>query len=285
MIVAICILANLINIATAYIYPQLLLADGFDDEAEIEKSRNLYRDLLSESVTINLAREIWQNDEEYIPASSQLQHFSFSGNEIALLSQLEIDINEKPISSQKAFPYEKIIVIVAESFHRDYLHFYNSQIPAEATPFFDSLLTKYPHSDHYYPSNTPTSQGLNSMFLSQVLYSDEQSFENNATIFRTLEGNGYKTVFLEATSQYYNDEFRAYKKRFGMNLYRAKEDLERQGYIGSSGWGFHNDVMYEETIQILEQNRNNKLFMVTKPSIHINPIHTVGFLKKIFQRL
>lgn len=87
-------------------------------------------------------------------------------------------------------------------------------------------------------------------------------------------------MFLEATSQYYNDEFRAYKKRFGMNLYRAKEDLERQGYIGSSGWGFHNDVMYEETIQILEQNRNNKLFMVTKTIDSHQPYPYCGFSKE-----
>lgn len=280
MIVSICILANLINISTAYFYPQLLQADGFDDEAEIEKSRNLTRDLLAESVTFNLARELWQSDEKNITAFSHHQFFPFSEDELYLLGQLGIDINEKPIFSPKAFPYEKIIVVVAESFHRDYLHFYNPQIPAEATPFLDSLLAKYPHSDHYYPSNAPTTQGLNSMFISQMLYTDEQSFENNATLFRTLEGNGYKTVFLEATSQYYNDEFRVYKKRFGMNLYRAKEDLERQGYIGSSGWGFHNDVMYEETTRILEQNRNNKIFLVTKTIDSHQPYPYCGFSKE-----
>jgi phosphoglycerol transferase MdoB-like AlkP superfamily enzyme len=74
------------------------------------------------------------------------------------------------------------------------------------------------------------------------MYSDEQSFDNNPSLFRILGRQGYNTVFLESTSQYYNDEFRAYKKRFGMNLYMAKEDIEKQGYTGSAGWGFHNDV-------------------------------------------
>ena len=279
-IITICIAANLVNIATAYVYPKVLVESGFDEEGEIEKSRNLSREMLSESVTINLLQEFLRQDLRQVTATNHLYRVAFSEQETQLLDELGISVREKPISTQKAFTYEKIIVIVAESFHRDYLHFYNSRIPAETTQFLDGLWAKYPHSDHYYTSNKPTTQGLNSMFLSQAVYSDEQSFENNVTLFKTLESNGYDTVFLEATSQYYNDEFRAYKKRFGMHTYRAKEDLEKQGYIGSSGWGFHNDVMYEETIKILEQNRNNKLFMVTKTIDSHQPYPYCGFSKE-----
>lgn len=277
IIIWICLLANLINFAAASLYPKVLLASGFDEESEIENSRNLSRNMLSESVTINLAREFWRNREREIPATSQHQHFAFSEDETYLLSELGININEKPTCTQETFPYEKIIIIVAESFHRDYLHFYNSGIPAEATPFLDSLWAKFPHVDHYYASNAPTTQGLTSTFLSQVIYSDEQAFEDNTTLFKTLEKSGYNTVFLESTSQYYNDEFRAYKKRFGMNLYRAKEDLEKEGYTGSTGWGFHNDVMYEETIRLLEENRNNKIFLVTKTIDSHQPYPYCGF--------
>jgi phosphoglycerol transferase MdoB-like AlkP superfamily enzyme len=277
IIIMICVLANLINFTAASIYPKVLLANGFDEECEIEKARNLSRDMLSESVTFNLAWEFCRNEEKYIPAASKLQHFAFSEDETFLLNELGIDVKNNPAASPEGFPYEKIIVIVAESFHRDYMHFYNSHIPAEATPFLDSLWTKYPHVDHYYSSSAPTTQGLTSTFLSQVIYSDEQAFEDNTTLFKTLEKSGYNTVFLEATSQYYNDEFRAYKKRFGMNLYRAKEDLEKQGYTGSTGWGFHNDVMYEETIRLLEENRNNKIFMVTKTIDSHQPYPYCGF--------
>lgn len=263
-IIILCILINFVNLTIVNAYPKALLAAGFDEESEIEKSRNLTRNMLSKSVTINLIQEFFGNETKHVTATSQVQRVTFSEHEIELLSELGIEVDKKTTSTNKVFPYEKIIVIVAESFHRDYLHYYNPQIPAETTQFLDSLVAKYPHSDHYYTSNKPTNQGLNSMFLSQLIYSDEQSYEDNVTLFKTLANNGYETLFLEATSQYYNDEFRAYKKRFGMHIYRAKEDLEKQGYIGSSGWGFHNDVMYQETIRILEQNRNNKFFMVTK---------------------
>ncbi|WP_378954344.1 LTA synthase family protein [Pelosinus sp. sgz500959] len=280
LIIMICILANFVNFTTAYVYPKALMEDGFDEEAEIEKSRNLSRDLLTESVTINIVREFLRNDDRHVNASNHLYRVAFSEQETKLLNELKIDVTEKPVFVQKTFPYEKIIVIVAESFHRDYLHFYNSQIPIETTEFWDSLMAKYPHSDHYYPSNKPTNQGLNSIFLSQSIYSEDQSFENNVTLFKTLESKGYDTVFLEATSQYYNDEFRAYKKRFGMHTYKAKEDLERQGYVGSTGWGFHNDVMYDETIKILEQNRDNKIFIVTKTIDSHQPFPYCGLSEK-----
>lgn len=277
MIIAICLGVNAVNLATAYTYPQLLQADGFDEESIIERSRNLSRELLSDPVIISLAREILRNDEKHVVASSQRQHLPFSKDEISLLDELGIDVNPKQRFTPQIFPYEKIIVIVAESFHRDYLHYYNPQIPKETTPFLDSLTANYPHSDHYYPSSAPTTQGLNCMFISQVLYSEEQSFDNNTTLFKTMANNGFKTMFLESTSQYYNDEFRAYKQRFGMEVYKAREDLERQGYTGSSGWGFHNDVMYTETINLLEQNRNNKFFLVTKTIDSHQPYPYCGF--------
>jgi len=280
LIVILCILANAVNYTTAYVYPKVLLEEGFDEEAEIEKSRNLSRDLLTKSVTLNLALEFFRNSDRPVNASNHLYRVAFSEQETALLNEMRIDVRETPALAQKTVAYEKIIVIVAESFHRDYLHYYNSQIPVETTLFLDSLLDKYPHSDHYYPSNKPTTQGLNSMFLSQSIYSDDQSFENNITLFKTLESKGYDTVFLEATSQYYNDEFRTYKKRFGMGTYRAKEDLQREGYLGSSGWGFHNDVMYEETVKILEQNRDNKMFIVTKTIDAHQPFPYCGLSEK-----
>lgn len=276
-LILICIAVNLVNMATVTAYPQALIENGFDEESAIEKSRNLSRDMLSSSVTVNLVREFLRNTESHA-AASQLHRYPFTEKEVRLLSELNIAYDEKPALADKPFPYEKVIVIIAESFHRDYLHFYNPKIPAEATQFFDGLLAKYPHSNYYYTANKPTTQGLNSIFLSQSIYTEDQSFENNATLFKTLEKNGYDTMFLEATSQYYNDEFRAYKKRFGMQTYRAKEDLEKEGYVGSSGWGFHNDVMYKETVRLLEENRNNKVFIVTKTIDSHQPYPYCGFL-------
>lgn len=276
----VCLLANVLNVTLGTLYPQLLLADGYYEEGEIEKARKVSRELLAESVTLNLARELLHTEESQMATASQLQHIAFSQKETRLLRELGINTKEKSAPFPSAYPYERIIVIVAESFHRDYLHYYNPQIPTEASAFIDSLIAKYPHSDHYYTSHPPTTQGLNAMFLSQVLYSESQVYDTNPSLFRSFEKQGYKTMFLESTSQYFNDEFRAYRKRFGMANYKAREDMERQGYTGSSGWGFHNDAMYEETLKIIEQNRNNKLFLVTKTIDSHQPYPYCGFTKE-----
>ena len=46
-------------------------------------------------------------------------------------------------SEEKAEPkasYDRIVMLVLESVHRDYMHYYNENIPAEATPYLDSCL-------------------------------------------------------------------------------------------------------------------------------------------------
>ena len=264
IILIVCILSNLINAATASLYRKTLRVIGNEGSANIEIFRRSAREMLSTPVAMNLVLKYLENGNTKMINKNQLKRQGFSASENQLLSELGIQRGEKAIATSSQQSYEKIIVIVAESLHRDFLHFYNPRIPAEATPFFDSLCAQYPRLDNYYTSARPTTPGLNAMFLSQLLYSPEQGFGNNTSIFRILTNNGYNTVFLSASSQYYNDEFRDYKKQFGMQNYRAREDLSKQGYLGSSGWGFHNDVMYEETIRILENNRNNKLFLVTK---------------------
>ena len=64
-----------------------------------------------------------------------------------------------------------------------------------------------------------------------------------------------------------------------MNEYYAKEYLEKQGYTGASGWGFHNDVMYEETLKLLEKAKakNDRLVMVTKTLDMHQPYPYTGF--------
>lgn len=52
-----------------------------------------------------------------------------------------------------------------------------------------------------------------------------------------------------ASSRYYNNEYREYPEQFGMAHYFAKEDIAKEGYSGASGWGFHNDVMYDNMLR------------------------------------
>ena len=120
--------------------------------------------------------------------------------------------------------------------------------------------------NRYYSSAVPTTQGLNATFRSHLIMDKDISGKNTPSLFRSAQAAGMRGIFMNASSQYYANELREYPTQFGMNEYYAKEYLEKQGYTGASGWGFHNDVMYEETLKLLEKAKakNDRLVMVTK---------------------
>lgn len=117
----------------------------------------------------------------------------------------------------------------------------------------NSLVIRYPHMNRYYSSAVPTTQGLNATFRSHLIMDKDLPGKNTPSLFRSVQAQGMRGIFMNASSQYYANELREYPTQFGMNEYYAKEYLEKQGYTGASGWGFHNDVMYEETLKLLEK--------------------------------
>ena len=93
----------------------------------------------------------------------------------------KLGIYPKPEAVPRQQPaYDRVVLLILESVHRDYIHYYNSNIPAETTPYLDSLLKRYPKVDHYYSSAVPTTQGLNATFRSQLIYDGDLPGENPA---------------------------------------------------------------------------------------------------------
>ncbi len=123
----------------------------------------------------------------------------------------------------------------------------------------------------------PTTQGLNATFRSHIIMDKDLPGKGSPSLFRVAQAAGYKGIFMNASSQYYANELREYPDQFGMQEYIAKEQLEKFGYTGASGWGYHNDVMYEHTLRILEENRGKKLFLVTKTLDMHQPYPYTGY--------
>ena len=85
-----------------------------------------------------------------------------------------------------------------------------------------------------------------------------------------------KGAFLNASTQYYADELREYPEQFGMQEYYAREYLEKKGYVGASGWGYHNDVIYDEALELLEKYKDEKVLLVAKTLDMHQPYPYVG---------
>ena len=235
---------------------------GLWSEEQIEKSRQEYRDMLATPIAGNIISKALFNKEKVVMAT---QHKKKELTDKDREWMYKLGVMRKAASSPLPVPaYDRIVMLILESVHRDYIHGYNSEIPAEATPFLDSLIKQYPRIDNYYSSAVPTTEGLNATFRSQLLFDGDVDGSDKPSLFRSMQEHGFDGYFQSASSRYYNNEFRQYTEQFGMAHYEAREDLEKAGYSGASGWGFHNDEMYRRTLEQLKKLKGQKYFYVTK---------------------
>lgn len=231
-------------------------------EVENEKTRVGYRNMLSVPINANfLSKALFDTDK--MASAKHVKQRELTETDIAVLKELGIPAQKVPIA--KITPqYDKVVMLVMESLHRDYINYYNHAIPEKATSFLNSLIIKYPHMNRYYSSAIPTTQGLNATFRSHLIMDKDVPGKQNPSLFRSVQEAGLRGIFMNASSQYYANELREYPEQFGMKEYYAKEYLEKQGYTGASGWGYHNDVMLEETLRMLERGKHDKMLLVTK---------------------
>lgn len=255
-------LLNLLYLSCSQAGLLALHESGLWSEEQIEKSRQEYRDMLVTPVVPHIIGKAVFKKEQIMRTSTHKKK-ELTAEDKEWMYKLGVMRKQKPVPLEKP-AYDRIVMIILESVHRDFMHHYNPAIPAEATPFLDSLLAKYPHLDNYYTSALPTTEGLNATFRSQLLFDGDVPGDDKPSLYRSAFAHGYDGYFQSASSRYYNSEFREYTSQYGMNHYEAREDMEKLGYTGASGWGFHNDEMYRRTLEQLKNLRGKKYIYAVK---------------------
>ena len=245
------------------VYRGIDLVPGLDIEVDYEKNRRGARDIVAWPINVNFFAKAFFKTDKVVHDPTQYKERVLSEQDQEVLTELGI-LPKIPAMPLAEPAYDRVVMIIFESVHRDYLHHYNPVIPKETTPYLDSLVENYPHIDHYYSSDVPTTLGLNTTFRSQLIYDGDLPGARQPSLYRSMQQAGYHGVFLSASSRYYNNEYREYPAQFGMETYVAKEDISRMGYTGASGWGFHNDVMYDVALKYLKEHRNEKFLLVAK---------------------
>ena len=242
---------------------------------ENEKTRLIYRNMLSVPINLNfLSKAMFDTDK--MASAKHVEMRELTEEDKKTLHKLGIDV-PKPAVAKIAPQYDRVVLLILESMHRDYINYYNENIPEKATPYLNQLVIRYPHLNKYYSSAVPTTQGLNATFRSHIIMDKDLPGKGTPSLFRVAQAAGYKGIFMNASSQYYANELKEYPDQFGMQEYIAKEQLEKFGYTGASGWGYHNDVMYEHTLRILDENRGKKLLLVTKTLDMHQPYPYTGY--------
>ena len=242
---------------------------------ENEKTRVIYRNMLSVPINLNfISKALFDTDK--MASAKHVEMRELTEKDKKTLQKLGIQI-PKPAVAKIPPQYDRVVLLILESMHRDYINYYNENIPEKATPYLNQLVIRYPHLNKYYSSAVPTTQGLNATFRSHIIMDKDLPGRGTPSLFRVAQAAGYKGIFMNASSQYYANELREYPDQFGMQEYIAKEQLEKFGYTGASGWGYHNDVMYEHALRILEENRGKKLLLVTKTLDMHQPYPYTGY--------
>ena len=242
---------------------------------ENEKTRLIYRNMLSVPINLNfISKALFDTDK--MASAKHVEMRELTDKDKKTLHKLGIDI-PKPAVAKIAPQYDRVVLLILESMHRDYINYYNANIPEKATSYLNQLVIRYPHLNKFYSSAVPTTQGLNATFRSHIIMDKDLPGKGTPSLFRVAQAAGYKGIFMNASSQYYANELREYPDQFGMQEYIAKEQLEKFGYTGASGWGYHNDVRYEHTLRILEENRGKKLLLVTKTLDMHQPYPYTGY--------
>jgi lipoteichoic acid synthase len=241
------------------------LAENFSNlYVRFYKTRQEHRNYLTVSPIFNLVHEAYAGHVEEKEMALQPQ-IAYQQRERRFLEELGLlsPRNDKPTIIEN-YPYKSIVLIIFESLHSDYIHHNNPEIPAEATPFFDQLLNSYPHLDNYYTSAIPTTQGLTAIFLSQMLCSYEFSARyHRNTLFNLLSHKGLEGYFVSGVSGDLDDEARNYPRRFRMDHYMAKAELDKR-YSGASGWGHHDNTIFREGLHLLKERNGKPTFLVLK---------------------
>ncbi|MGI6395275.1 MAG: LTA synthase family protein [bacterium] len=171
-------------------------------------------------------------------------------------------------------PFNKVVWFASESISLDFFAEFNSEIPfATETSFYESDEFVKNGLTNYFTSASPTLQALTTTFSSHPNYDMILSGYHQNAIANVLKKHGYETIFLRSASKYYAGENIIFQK-FGFKQIIAREYFsnfpENKDFIYD--WGVSDRVMLDKLVDLLEEYKDKKLFVVVL-GIDTHPPH------------
>ena len=115
---------------------------------ENEKTRVIYRNMLSVPINLNfISKALFDTDK--MASAKHVEMRELTDKDKKTLHKLGIDI-PKPAVAKIAPQYDRVVLLILESMHRDYINYYNANIPEKATSYLNQLVIRYPHLNKFY---------------------------------------------------------------------------------------------------------------------------------------
>lgn len=164
-------------------------------------------------------------------------------------------------------PFKRVVVLVHESLALDYFHSINAAVPAAASDFLDGLLQKYPSAKDFRNSSYPTLQGLITLLCSKVPpeYHLIQKTGSQSLFQLMHQQHGTRGILITGNSRFYGGENVIFKNILGVDEYISYEDLAHEyPEPPVNDWGFHDDVVYDKTLKVMQQQRDRSYLLLAK---------------------
>lgn len=241
----------------AFVLSDTLLANS----SSIRNFARLRADEIRKSAILNTATTL----QEYWSRSTKKNtYYKFTVSERQFLKKLNLLDQQKYAGNIKEKRYKRIILVAMEAFSQSLLSFYNPRIPKDTTPFLSSLLEQNPRLDNLWTSNLPTTHGLYALLASRLAYNFEQSRNPSAidTLPSLLREKGYSTHMVNGVTKVFGNKDIFFPNTLRFEHLWAEEEI-RALWPDSlpCGWGLPDTTSYSFAVHLLEQNRDNPIFL------------------------
>lgn len=184
------------------------------------------------------------------------------------LSQLKnIGIWNNCTLSKERCSFDKIILIIVESLDRNYINYYNKEIPESTTKFLNYCIINYLSMNNYFTASSSTDNGINALLNSRLNYYSDRELCNNTnwpidSVLQVANYNNYNTYFIRGSSKAYGNHNFYYPALFKMENFITAEDFYKNYGLKSKQWGIEDKYLFDEALKILNENKNKKMFLV-----------------------
>lgn len=174
-------------------------------------------------------------------------------------------------------PFNHVVVFATESLSLDFLGSYNTNLPAELTPFYSSSEVTQAMYVDYKAIGLPTQPGLAVTYNSHPNIRGLLVGNDELSLVKLLDANGYDTyVLMPGSETFLNNKVFFTKLGFHhiLGLEEWEKDPKVQPFI--EGRGMMDRALYDQVLKLLSENRDKKIY------IHVLNTDTHGPLPRTY---
>lgn len=249
-------LIGFINLPSSTIAMNIKLS-GDEMKRYLLSCKKTQLEYISQNSFINFFEQLLKNRKANVALSNNLSEFE------NVIKKYDLPIGERHYDNLKLNQFNKIILFTSESLSLDLLSGYNPKLKAVTSEFYsseeikDKMFLNYRTSAH----NTLSSQLVTFNSHPNRSLFNHRSPENFKNSFvNLLKNSGYETIFLRSASKFFDNQ-NDFFKNLGFDKIIAREEFQKTDPQYVYGWGVADRIMYNKVVDILKENKNQKLFL------------------------